>query len=136
MDSGKRKNNYDSGSVGHDTDSTGPIENVVMTETVPSAEEDPEVGGEPLKRRTTDPPVVDAQASTVAEGPPIPGPSASAAAPRTLKDWISSIPATDQRQELFDNYASPHKKRRFKRKSFDEFVSRLTDEVTLVSQFT
>lgn len=140
LDSGKRKNTSASGSHGHDTGSTGPVENSVVTEPVLSAEEDPEVQGKSLKRIRTDPPVVgegvNTTATIVAERPPVPGPSASATTLQTPNDWISSIPATDRKQELFDNYDSPQKKRILKRESFDKFVGRLTDKMTLVSEFT
>lgn len=136
LDSGKRKKNFDSRFLGHDTGSTGPVENLVVTETVRSAKEDPEVVGEPLNRRRTDLPVADIPATTVVEGPYVSGPSASVAALQTLKDWISSIPAAHRRHELFDNYTSPQEKRKFKRESFDGFVGTLTDKVTLVSEFT
>lgn len=67
------------------------------------------------------------------ERPPNPGHVPSVSAPQNLKEWIASILAAERRQELFDNYASPREKRRFRKESFDEFVGRLTDEVTLVS---
>lgn len=58
--------------------------------------------------------------------------SPEASVSHTLKAWISSILAGDRRLKLFENYASVHEKRRFRRENFDIFVDQLMNNVTTV----
>lgn len=99
-------------------------------------EEDVLVQGEALKKRRTGETIPEVIAvPSVIEKHPLPGSSVGASGFRNLNEYIGSIPAANRRQELFDNYASPQETKRFRRESFDDFVQKLTDEVTLVRDF-
>lgn len=59
-------------------------------------------------------------------------PAAEGPFPQKLKQWISSLPAEDRCRELFENYASVHEKRKFRREGFEDFLNQLMDDVTTV----
>lgn len=143
MDTGKKKKTLpEDGSQGRDAGSTGPVNGMGPFSLNPSQEETPESLVERLARKRKDHPedgVSDVaikvpNAAEVAPGTSV-SPGVVPAPPSTLKDWISSIPPPMRRKELFDKYAFIQEKWRFRKENFDDFLQRLTDEVTLVKIF-